>query len=134
MAESADSLFRRGMISSKQASRLKVLKGTKHQASKMADFDGKGSVDEGGVRDRGDRVAAKDHVNNRRTTRAGSPIASKPSKGGQAGAEGQPGTDEINEAAAQKPAFPRAGGGKRDPRRKGPIQASGPMYGGPNSR
>lgn len=134
MAESAESLFRRGMISSKQAAKLGALKGTKHQASKMADFDGKGSVDQGGIRDRGDKIASSKHINNKRTTRAGSPIASKPSKGGQAGAEHQPGTDEINEADNQRPAFPKAGGGKRDPRRKGPIQASGPMYGGPNSR
>lgn len=135
MAESAESMFRRGMISHKQASRLGVLRGTRAEPSKMADFDDKRD-DEGDGKERGDRVASSRHINDKRTTRAGSPIASKPTKGGQAGAEHQPSDDEIDQAAHQRPAFPKQGKGTtavpRKIRKRG--TPSGPLYGGPSNR
>lgn len=144
MAESVESLFRRGMISpraGKRAGVLKAVNGTKHERSKMADFEEKsGMRDQGGVRDRGDGLAGTDHINRKANTRAGSPIASKPSKGGQAGAEAQPGTDEINEGRNQRPDFPREGSRPKKqamgtPKRsRGGVTQSGPQYGDPNSR
>lgn len=138
MAESADSLFRRGMISEKQAGRLGVFRDQKDQPTKMAAFDEKGGKrDQGGVKDRGDKVAAKGHINDKRTTRAGSPIAGKPSKSGQAGREDQFDVDEIDDGENQKPDFPtQRGKGRKGspPRQRGKVQPSGPAYGGPNSR
>ena len=101
----------------------------------MADFDDKRD-DEGDGTERGDRVAASGHINDRRTTRAGSPIASKPTKGAQAGAEHQPRSDEIDEGDNQRPAFPKQGKGTTAVPRKIRTRGtpSGPLYGGPNNR
>lgn len=63
MSDDADDLYRGGAVSAKAYGKLKQLRGTKVQASKMAPFDGKGSKDEGGRTDRGDSgVASRRHI------------------------------------------------------------------------
>lgn len=122
-----NSLMRQGLVSGKAASKLK----TKVQPSKMADFYGKGSTDEGGRTDKGDMsVASTNHVEQNQR-------APKPSKGAQvAGAEGKPDKNHIDSAPGQKKPWPALGKGKKGGGGvKGPApQPSGPLYGGPNSR
>lgn len=144
MAESADSMFRQGLISEREFKRLgaksaatKAARGTKVQPSKMAEFDNKeGRRDQGGVRDRGDRLAGNGHINRMRNPKGDSAIAKRPSKRALAGREHQPGTDEIDESDNQKPAFPRGDRMKRRGRVgvSAPGKSSGPQYGGPSSR
>jgi len=138
MAESAESLYRRGMISPRQAGKLGILKATKAQPSKMADFDAKES---GGSGD--GSIAGRNHINNRGTADLGSPqrASGKPSTGAFVKNKGgQPRANEIDEPAAQKPNFPRQGSraskqSLSTPKRaRGRVTASGPEYGGPNSR
>jgi hypothetical protein len=139
MAESPDSLFRRGMISSKQMGKLAAQRGTRAEPSKMANFDDKGGRrDQGAGRDRGISETSVGHINNARQQREGSAIASKPTRGGRVNKGGQPGVDAINQD--QRPAFP-AGGTPRKQSLGTPARArggrqrpSGPMYGGPNGR
>ena len=91
MAERMDSLFRRGLISPKAMEKLgkrrsakpKGFSATGVQPAGMADFDDKRGVrDQGGVRDRGARVAGSRHID--RTQDLGSPAraSGRPSKGG----------------------------------------------------
>lgn len=136
--ESADSLFRRGMISEKQY-KLKALAGTKAQPSKMAKFDDKGGRrDQGAGRERGIPEMGSRHINNARTQREGSAIASRPTRGGRVNAGGQPGVDAIDER--QGPAFPAGSRPRKQAlgtparARGGAPRSSGPQYGGPASR
>lgn len=160
MGESAVSMFRRGMISPKQADKLGILKQTKTQNSRMADFDGRGSVDEGGRKDKGAGEASSRHIDKRQDKGTPARASGKPSAGGSAGAESQPvrrghldaaslqkpdmarGAG-ITSAKAKAPAFSKAptpGGGKPVPtkggkmgtpkRLKGPIAKQGGQYGG----
>jgi hypothetical protein len=134
MAESAHSLFRRGAISPRQASRLGVVKGTKHQTSKMADFDEK-SKDEGNNKTRG--IADTDSSSINKNQRAGSVIGGKPTKGGFVQSKGQPDADAIDQN--QTPKFPKgdtvkASHGKLSTKLKARIRPSGGEYGGPNGR
>jgi hypothetical protein len=122
MAESASSLFRRGMISSKQGAKLGVLKGTRAQNSKMADFDGKaGKRDQGGRIDYGDKNADSTHIN--RNQRVGSKIAGAPSKGGFLKQGRQPGARELDQADVQKPDFPKGAGKLSKPAQKAFVPA-----------
>jgi hypothetical protein len=123
MAESATSLFRRGMISSKQAGKLKALRGT---TTNPPSYDGtdarasgggsgfdsrKGKNDQGGRRDKGDgTVAGVGHINNRKASDFGTPARAggRPSKGGSAPSRGGvPDYEQIDEATEQKPNFPK---------------------------
>jgi hypothetical protein len=142
MAESGNSLFARGMISGKQAAKLKVLRGTKpNPAFGASEEHGNraGGRDQGGGRDRGDTtVASVGHINKTRQQREGSAIASRPTRGGRVNRSGQPTVDAINQE--QRPAFPAGAAVRRratgTPRavRGGRQRPSGPMYGGPNSQ
>lgn len=141
MSESADSLYRRGMISERQGKRLGVVKGTKAENSRMAEFDGKEGVrDQGGNKDRGHALGSRNHINQASNTRANSSVVKQPSKGGFVKNKGKaPDSDEINQGTSQRPNFPagdkikrRAGGAPRRVAAK--AQPSGPEYGGPNSR
>jgi hypothetical protein len=122
MAESVDSLFRRGMISSKQGAKLGVLKGTRAQNSKMANFDDKGGKrDQGGPRDSGDKNADSAHLN--RNQRIGSAIAGGPSKGGGQKQARSPHARELDEADVQKPDFPKGAGKLSRPAQKAFVPA-----------
>jgi hypothetical protein len=117
MAESVDSLFRRGMISPRQGAKLGVLKGTRAQNSKMASFDDKaGKRDQGGRADHGDKQADSRHIN--RNQRAGSKIASQPTKGGFSKQARPPTDDEIDQRDVQKPDFPKGAGKLSRPAQK----------------
>lgn len=140
MGESMKSLYLRGAISGKQMGRMggkpAILKQTRAQPSKMADFNGKGGKrDQGGVRDKGEVPGNEiDHPTNQRT------VKGMPSKGGQARGGTEPKAGQINQAAQQKPKFPAGAtvagkNGKRQVGVKGPAgKSSGPQYGGPSSR
>jgi len=147
MAESADSLFRRGMISPKQASKLKALAGTKLNPAFGAAEEGAngrgGLRDQGAGRERGETaVAGNAHINNRRASDFGSPgrASGRPSAGGGVRSKGgRPGADEINAGGSQRPAFPAGSKPRRQAlgtpqRARGTVQPSGPLYGGPSSR
>jgi hypothetical protein len=115
MAESPESLFRRGMISEREHSRLKALAGTKVQNSRMAGFDEKdGRRDQGGRTDKGHRVGATAHIDNMRNPKGDSAVAKRPSKDGRAGAERNPARSaEIDDGISggtQRPEFPRGAG------------------------
>lgn len=136
MGEALESMFRRGVISSKQMSRMA---GTKPQKSKMASFEGK-SKDEGKAHGKGRTEVSVDEINERAVQDKGGKFGT-PSKGGRvAGAEAQVKTGEINNAAEQKPKFPKgdkikASHGKRQVGIRGHAgKSSGGEYGGPNSR
>ena len=142
MAESAQSLFRRGMISPKQATKLGVLKGTKLNPAFGAGeepFENKaGRRDQGGTHDRGITEAGVGHINNARQQREGSAIASRPTRGGRVNKGGQPSVDAIDQD--QRPTFPagakvrRQAMGTPQRARGGRQRPSGPMYGGPSSQ
>jgi hypothetical protein len=144
MAESATSLFNRGMISSKAAAKLKAQRGTRIEPGFEAGeepFHGRqGRADQGRGRDRGKtEVAASGHINRARNQREGSAIASRPTKGSRVNAGGQPTVDAINQR--QRPEFPagarvagRSSNAAPSRIRGGQQRPSGPMYGGPNSR
>jgi hypothetical protein len=118
MAESAESLFRRGMISPKQFGKLGAQKGTRtnpaFQAGEEAFSGRQGRADQGGRRDAGERsVAGTGHINNRRTSDFGTPARAggKPSKGGSAPSRGGvPNHAQIDESSEQTPTFPRGAG------------------------
>jgi hypothetical protein len=148
MAESMESLFRRGMISpkalgklaAKSSSKPKVLNQTRVQNSRMADFDGK-SKDEGTNRDRGARsVAGNRHIDTKQDLGTPARASGRPSRGGFVKDQMQVNTDEIDDVDNQRPAFPRgakvkAANGARQVGVKGPPgKSSGPEYGGPSSR
>jgi hypothetical protein len=147
MAESMQSLFRRGMISPKamgklaaKGSKRKILNQTKVQNSGMANFDGK-SKDEGANRDRADRsVAGSRHIDTKQDLGTPARASGRPSRGGFVKDQMQVNTDEIDDANNQRPAFPRgakvkAANGARQVGVKGPPgKSSGPEYGGPPSR
>lgn len=132
MSESAKELFRRGLISSKAGAKLGL--GTKAQPSKMAGFDDKGSVDQGGGKPKGVPEASTRHIDKKQAK--GSVAASGPSKGGSAGAESQPVKgNEIDNPAQQGPKFPAGAKVRKTkmgtPKKaKGPIAKSGGQYGG----
>src|SRR5271157_1597206 len=144
MAESMQSLFRRGLISPTALAKLgkrkpKILNETKVQASKMANFDGKRGVrDQGGVRDKG--VASARHIDIRQDLGSPARASGRPSAGGFVPDQMQVHSDEIDDADNQAPAFPKAAkvksaNGARQVGVKGPAgKSSGPQYGGPNSR
>ena len=115
MGEAATSLFRRGLISQKQAGKLGILKQTKSGVpTKMADFDGR-SKDEGGTRDKGAPEASTRHIDKRQDMGSPARASGAPSSGGSVGkgATGQPvRRRQLDDAATQKPDFP-AGSGKR---------------------
>ena len=150
MAESVESLFRRGLISSKAMEKFgkrgneakpKILKETKVQASRMANFDDKsGAGDQGGARDRGAKVASARHIDIRQDLGSPARASGRPSKGGFVPDQMQVYSDEIDDADNQQPAFPKAAkvkaaNGARQVGVKGPPgKSSGPAYGGPNSR
>ncbi len=109
MAESAESLFRRGMISGRAFNR--VLAGTRPQNSKMANFDSKaGRHDQGGLHAHG--AIDERHVEDMRNPN-GMPksLGGPPTKGGRAGKEGHNvRRNEIDDRAVQGPEFPRGAG------------------------
>jgi len=110
MAETAESLYRRGAISSKQASKLGILKKTKVERPNEEAFDGKqGRRDQGGHKDRGHKIATTKHIDG---PDQGMGMGA-PSKGGAAGKSGQVRANEINDSQNQRPEFPRAGGSTR---------------------
>jgi hypothetical protein len=146
MAESMESLFRRGMISPKALGKLaakskpKILNQTRVQNSRMADFDDN-SKDEGANRDRGARsVAGSRHIDTKQDLGTPARASGRPSRGGFVRDQMQVNTDEIDDANNQRPAFPKgakvkAANGARQVGVKGPPgKSSGPEYGGPSSR
>lgn len=117
MSETAESLFRRGAISSKQAGKMrvgdlpKVLKKTKVERASEEDFDGKqGLKDQGGLRDRGIKETSRDAIN--KNQRDSSAIGGRPSKDGYVrnGKGGTPDVGEINQGGNQRPDFPSSAG------------------------
>jgi hypothetical protein len=146
MGESMQSLFRRGLISPTAMAKLgkrkpKILSETRVQNAKMANFDDKaGARDQGGVRDKGAKVASARHVDIRQDLGSPARASGRPSRGGFVPDQMQVHGDEIDDAVNQQPAFPKAAkikaaNGARPVGVKGPRgQSSGPAYGGPNSR
>src|ERR1043166_1769086 len=109
MASHVETMFRAGQISPKQYAKLSAQAGTKAHPTKMADFDEKGGKrDQGAGRARGAPHAGSRHIDKNQA--AGSPIASKPSKGASVNASGQPGRSAIDQN--QKPEFPAGGKAK----------------------
>ena len=143
MAESMDSLFRRGAISSKQMGRMSkpaILRKTKPGIpSKLANFDER-TKDEGRAHGRGIREVSVDEINESAVQDRGGRVGT-PTKGGRAGVERTAAkTAHIDDGALQRPAFPAGAkvsgkNGKRQVGIKGPAgKSSGPQYGGPSSR
>lgn len=142
MAESMESMFRRGMISKKQMGRMAkpaILKKTRAQKTKMAGFDSKKGVrDQGGVKDRGE--VPVNEINHPTNQRAGRPALAGglPSKGAQTrGNKAGPGPNSIDQSTGKK--WPGAGSSvKKSARRvgvKGGVVPSAPsQYGGPSNR
>jgi hypothetical protein len=128
-----DSLFRRGLISPKAMEKLGKRRGAKPKGATSV-------RDQGGVRDRGARVAGSRHID--RAQDLGSPAraSGRPSNGGFVKDQMQAHSDEIDDPDNQTPAFPiatrvRAATGARQVGVMGPpARLSGPRYGGPSSR
>ena len=127
-----------GMISEREHVRLRNLghyaHPTKSQPSKMANFDDKSKTD-AGLGPSGPGAAGTDSIN--KNQREGSPIASKPTRGGGVGgSKAIPTASAINQD--QTPKFPAGATvkkrGKWKSHRGAKIRPSGPEYGGPNSR
>jgi hypothetical protein len=138
-----DGMFRAGQISPKAFKRLKAQhgwspgKGAKTKGE-MAPFHGKGSKDEGGVRDRG--VLGVGHLDQARHQNAGTPARASglPSPGGRVHG-GQPrrvlDEDQIDDRRLQRPEFPAGArvsgrGGNGPPLRTARIPPTGGYYGG----
>jgi hypothetical protein len=123
MAESMQSLFRRGLISPTAMAKVgkrkpKILNETKGQASKMASFDDKsGARDQGGARDKGAKVASVRHIDIRQDLGSPARASGRPSKGGFVPDQMQVHSDEIDDADNQQPAFPKAAQGQSRERR-----------------
>jgi hypothetical protein len=143
MGESAESLFRRGMISSKAWKKPGILSRTRVERAKEEKFHGKqGLKDQGGPRDYG--AIDEGHINDKRTQKMGP----KPSKGGAVNKYGQVSVGEINDSDEQKPNNPREGSTIKKKAKLGapsritssstaPAQKSGAQsgnYGASNSR
>ena len=140
MAEGARELYRSGQIS--RSAYNKITGQTRSQPTKMAPFDGKGSKDEGGVRDRGDRsVASRSHIDqNQDIAPRGlkGKGTGKPSAGGSVGgSRAVPRTNAIDQGEMQRPEFPSGAkvkrqsmGGASNKRAMGRIPAQGGQYGG----
>jgi hypothetical protein len=140
MAESMQSLARRGLISPRQLKRhFQTGKDVTGVPTKMAAFDDM-TKDEGSVHQTAEVPANEiNHPTNQKKKKVGTV-----SKGGGAGREGQVNGDEIDASQNQKPNFPAHGtrleaGEAR--RRVGVAQSntgsnrsSGGQYGGPSSR
>src|SRR5260370_38450297 len=92
MAESVESLFRRGLISSKAMEKFgkrgneakpKIPNETKVQASKLANFNDKsGRDDQGGARDKGAKVASVRHIDICQDLGSPARASGRPTKGG----------------------------------------------------
>lgn len=107
-----------GEISS---SRLAVLKKTKSQKAKMANFSERGG-DEGAGKHSGSPIATGNTVDKNQRDRV-----DVPSKGGRAGREVQPiRANQINDSIDQKPDNPRTGSGGRN----APVFSRSPIPGG----
>lgn len=106
MAANIDGLLRHGTVSTKAMNRQ--LAKTTSQASKMAEFDDR-ATDEGARRRPSGPEGFKDrHINNARTQREHSPIASAPtSRKGAKQRRGQPTREHIDRE--QGPKFPGQG-------------------------
>lgn len=148
MNKPVDHMFRAGQISGKAMKRLSAQhggvapsKGAKTHG-RMADFDGKGTRDQGGVRNPG--IINKNEINESRFQSTGreAHAGGLPSRGGRVhGAQINPVTSNgINMPMRQKPDWPREGsraaGQNREgaPRRMsaqtGRIPPQGGQYGG----
>jgi hypothetical protein len=140
MAESIESLFRRGQISGRQLKRrFRTGRDGAGVPTKMAAFDDM-TKDEGSVHQRGEIPGNEiEHPTNQRKNKVG-----RVSRGGGAGRQGTVRQDQINAAEYQRPNFP-ARGSRLEPREvhrrvgvaqsdTGSNQSSGPLYGGPSSR
>ena len=136
-----------GMISEGQHQRLRNLghyghaaKGTRAQPSKMAPFDSKEANGNEHLPQRGPKASGTRAIDENQ--REGSPIASKPTRGGGVGgSKRSPTTDAINQD--QTPKFPAGATvkkrGKWKSSRKAPIMETGAKgmdgwYGGKNGR
>ena len=148
MGESMESLYRRGMISSKQMGRMgkpAILSKTTTNPRKETDFNSKsGRRDQGGIRDRGDAAATGDTIDKNQTMGTPADAGGKPSKGGSVPSKGaRPKVAEIDQAEYQKPDWPAGSKVKANKRQVGRVglggtepglRSSGPQYGGPSSR
>ena len=141
MSESMHSLYRRGMISSKQMGRMEkpaILKQTKNGVpTKMAKFEQK-SKDEGKKDGRGIGAMSVDEINEPDAQDQGGKYGT-PSKGGRVGKPAQVETNEIGERSMQKPSFPREGRTVKANKRPvgvqgGTTKSTGNSYGAPNNR
>jgi hypothetical protein len=135
MAETMDSLFRRGMISSKQMKKLgkssapKGLRKTKVERPNEEDFSGKqGLRDQGAGKMRGVKSAAA--IDQKQAK--GSSASPPPSKGGSVESRGcAPGVNEINKNSKTWPSVGKASAKTpMNPRSRGKIAKQGPQYGG----
>jgi hypothetical protein len=113
MADSAESLFRSGAISSKQAGKhgLAVLKKTKVERDNEEKFDGKqGLSDQGGRKLKGHEKFRTGHIDgsDQGTEKKKNTGFKFDNKLGNS--KGSPGAGEIDEGEHQKPDFPKAGG------------------------
>lgn len=143
MAESMESLHRRGMISQKQMARMSksaILKKTKHGVpSKMAIFSDKSSSGTGtGLRGE----VPTNEINHRTNQKTGTPARAGglPSRGGQARGGTAPRVDSIDQGSLQRPKFPpgasvKGAYGKKQVGVRGGVKPSAPsQYGGPSNR
>jgi hypothetical protein len=142
MAESMQSLFRRGLISPRSMSKLtrnfRTGRDDAGVPTEMTDFNDE-TKDEGSIHQTGEVPDDEiNHPTNQKKKKIG-----QVSKGGGAGREEQLEADHIDDARMQQPTFPH--GGKFHPgeaRRRvgvaGPARgangSAGVLYGGPNSR
>lgn len=132
MAESAQSLARRGLIST--GAMNATLAKTRVQKSKMADFDGK-QKDEAERNSRGHALGKNAHINSKETQR--DRARSMPSKGARVNASYVPGREQIDGfPPGQRKTFPAGAGivskgaAGKNTRMKGRIPRSGGPYGG----
>jgi hypothetical protein len=141
MAETADSLYRRGAISAKQGAKLGILKKTKVERDKEESFDGKqGLKDQGAGREKGHKEASVRHIDVKKDIGSPERASGAPSKGGRVNSYGQPGTDEIDRGSSGKGGkntkkWPSEGDetSAKQPmnkRSKGKIAKQGGQYGG----
>lgn len=136
MAESMNSLARRGLVSSKGVQNA-ILNSTKVQKSKMASFDGR-HKDEGKAHGIGDGIAGVGHINGKPTQ--ADRAHSMPSKGARVNASQTPKRAQIDKfPGKQAKTFPAGGKvsakGKKSVGVKGGAgKSGGGPYGGPSSR
>lgn len=103
MGETAESLYRRGAISPKQAGKLGILKKTKVERPEEEEFDGKqGKRDQGRPGDKGHKEGSAGHIDVKKDIGSPEKASGAPSKGARVNSYGIPGADEIDRGTSGK--------------------------------